>query len=231
VRGRADAARGAAACALSAAWLREPARCAEEVLDALVLFLLTARDRLPLHAAGVMIGDTALLLAGPSGSGKSTLALEAARGGFAVLSDDTVYLQRDPSCVWGFPRPIHVLPPVQSALGIGLRHRAGRWKQRVEHPAAGAPLCAERAILVLLERGTRVAITPLAPEAAAARLTAGLDPGFDRFAAALPPAVGALAARGGAWRLTLSADPAEGLEALRQLADPALQVARRLRGA
>ncbi|HEU0299242.1 MAG TPA: hypothetical protein VFR37_07310, partial [Longimicrobium sp.] len=62
-------------------------------MEMLALWLLTGLDREPLHAAGVVRGRTALLLAGPSGVGKSTLAYAALRSGLRVLSEDTVFLQ------------------------------------------------------------------------------------------------------------------------------------------
>lgn len=218
LRGAADSERGTAVCALSAAWLGDPARLAEEVLDTLLLFLLTSRDRVPLHAAAILDGDTALLLAGPSGAGKSTLALQAARAGLPVLSDDNVYLQQQPRPrVWGFPRPIHLLSGNVrgDADETALRYRGGRWKERVEH--APGPLWADHAALVLIERGERVRLEPISGEAALGALADSMAPGFHRYAGALPRAVRALV-RGGAWRLTLSRDPAEGLEALRAVA-------------
>ena len=87
---------------------REHLRCG--VLEALALFMLARRDRDPLHAAAVMRGGTALLLAGPSGVGKSTLVYAAARAGLQVLSEDAVYLQLDPFRVWGMPRFVHLTP-------------------------------------------------------------------------------------------------------------------------
>lgn len=214
VRGVVDSERGAASCALSEGWLADPPRLAEEVLDTLLLFLLTPRDRVPLHAAAIVHHHTALLLAGPSGSGKSTLALAAARAGLPVLSDDAVYLQRHPRPrVWGMRRPIHVISSNARAAPAGtpLRYRVGRWKERIDLPAG--PLWADRAALVLLEPGQRVAVERLSGDALAAALAARQEPGFDRFGGVLPDAVRAVA-RDGVWRVTLSRDPEEGLRAL-----------------
>ena len=81
------------------------------VTDTLLLFLLTRSGRIPVHAAGVVIGKMAVVLAGPSGTGKSTLSLAAMARGLRILSDDTVYIQLQPSLrIWGFPRPVHVFP-------------------------------------------------------------------------------------------------------------------------
>lgn len=218
VAGEACAERREAWCRVPRELAADPGRLAAEVLDTLALFLLTRAGRVPLHAAGVMLGETAVVLAGPSGSGKSTLALTASRAGCRVLSDDTVYVQTEPRLrVWGFPRPIHVFPEQGEAGGV-LRLRAGRWKVALP-PGDGWPgePVAERAVLCLLERGDRVALRRIGVDEAVEALTGSLEPGFDHFRAELPGAARALA-EGGAWRLTLSADPAEALAALRRIA-------------
>lgn len=218
-QGRADAATREAWCTVPPALAADPERLAEEVLDTLVLFLLTRAGRIPVHAAGVRVGDRAVVLAGPSGTGKSTLALAALRAGLPVLSDDTVYVQLAPRLrVWGLPRPIHVFPRDAPAGENGsLRLRSGRWKAAVALPDdAGRPRVAERAAICLLERGGRVALHPVTADEAVERMAALVEPGFDHFRDQLPAAVRALAA-GGAWRLTLSADPGEAIRVLREV--------------
>jgi hypothetical protein len=81
---------------------------------------------------------------------------------------------------------------------------------------------AGRAALFLLERGDRAALHPISPDQAVERMMALLEPGFDHFREQLPAAIRAVAA-GGAWRLTLSADPAEALRLLRDTLDPAVE--------
>jgi hypothetical protein len=56
--------------------------------------LLKRRGLYSVHAAGVCLGDRALLLAGPTASGKSTLALALVRAGFGFLADDMLFLGR-----------------------------------------------------------------------------------------------------------------------------------------
>jgi hypothetical protein len=81
------------------------------VLDALVLFLLTALDRQPVHAAAIARDGAALVLAGPGGIGKSTLAYAALRAGLDVLCDDAVYVELAGTFrVWTLGRPIHLAP-------------------------------------------------------------------------------------------------------------------------
>jgi hypothetical protein len=217
--GWADAGRGEGGCAVPAGLLAEPERLAAEVLDPLALFLLTRSGRVPLHAAGILVGQTAVLLAGRSGAGKSTLALAAHGAGMTVLSDDTVYVQTRPALrVWGLPRPIHVFADdARAALAepAGTRLRNGRLKAAVPVSTPSAPPSAARAVLFLLERGDSVALRPITPNEAVDAMLALLEPGFDHFREALPEAVRAVAAAG-AWRLTLSADPAQAVAAVRR---------------
>lgn len=203
--------------------LADPARLRADVLDTLLLFLLTRRDRQPLHAAAVIHAGTAAILAGPGGTGKSSLAWAAARAGLRVLSDDAVYLQLRPRLrVWGFDTPLHLLPDAAGAgpipEGAPLRLRGGRAKAAIPlHDGWSEPPVTERAVLFLLERGTRrVTVQRIDPEGAVALLGASLEPGFDVFRDALLPPLRALA-RAGAWRLRLSHDPDEAIAAVRDL--------------
>jgi hypothetical protein len=225
IDGEAFADRGVARCTVSPGLFVDPERLGAEVLDTLILFLLTRSGRIPVHAAGILIDETAVILAGPSGSGKSTLAFAASRDGIPVLSDDTVYLQLEPRFrIWGFPRPIHLLPDAYVPGSDGrepvdgvLRRRGGRWK------IAAAPArtwttapAAERAIVCLLERGRAVAIRPIDGATAVDSLIGSLEPGFDHFRDQLPGALETLTS-GGTWRLTLSSDAAEAVGVLREL--------------
>jgi hypothetical protein len=55
-------------------------------------FVLRLRGIHCLHASAVLVGESAIALAGPPGAGKSTLAAAFGRSGFPVLSDDVVAL-------------------------------------------------------------------------------------------------------------------------------------------
>lgn len=215
--GRADAGRGVGWCTVPPELAFDPERLAAEVVDPLLLFLLTRAGRVPVHAAGVCVGETAVVLAGASGSGKSTLAHAALRAGLGVLSDDTVFVQRESALrVWGYPRPIHLLPESAAAAGArgAPRLRGGRWKLALPSASGGpAPTSATRAVLCLLTRGHAVSLRPLPVGEAVATLLRTLEPGFDHFRAEMPDLIRALAA-GGAWRLTLSADPEETVKAI-----------------
>ena len=211
VCGTADAAERKASATIAPEIAKDAARFAD-VCDTLLLFILARNGRTPVHSAAFLLGGLALVLAGPSGSGKSTLALAAAERGYPVLSDDTVFVQREPSFrLWGFPRPIHVYPADAPAGVHPIRNRGGKLKAAL---AVDAPaLSAGRAALVLLERGAEVALSPAAPAEVVEALM-DLDAGFDLLAAESRAALQALALEG-AWRLTLAKDPVAAIAALR----------------
>jgi hypothetical protein len=213
VEGWADAGALTASCRVPRDLVGQPARLAGEAIDTVLLFLLTRSGRTPLHAAGVMCGKTAVLLAGPSGSGKSTLSLAAMARGLRILSDDTVYIQLQPHLrIWGFPRPLHVFPADAPGFIQGTRLRGGKLKAVVPVPAWPQPPVADHAAIVLLERGQEIRLEPVDPLLAIGALSR-LEPGFDLLAKESAEAIAAVAALG-AWRLTLTRDPAAAIDAL-----------------
>ena len=156
--------------------LNDPAGLAD-VLDTLLLFLLTRSGRTPIHASAFMLGNLALVLAGRSGSGKSTLALAAADRGYPVLSDDTIFVQQEPSfALWGYSRPIHVFPADAPEGDHPTRLRSGKTKVAVPLPKFA--LRSEQSALILLERGAELALRAIRPSEAIESLM-DLDPGFD----------------------------------------------------
>jgi hypothetical protein len=211
--GWADARSLTACCRVPCSLAERPALLAAEVTDTLLLFLLCRSGRIPLHAAGVMCGTTAVLLTGPSGSGKSTLSLAAVARGLRILSDDTVYIQMLPRLrIWGLPRPLHVFPADAPGFIGETRLRAGKLKVAAPVPAWPGPPAADRAAVVLLERAEQIRLERVEPEVAAAALSR-LEPGFDLLDRDSAKAVAAVTAAG-AWRLTLTRDPAAAIEAL-----------------
>ena len=211
--GWADARSLEAFCRVPASLAARPGALVGEVTDTLLLFLLARSGRVPVHAAGILCGRTAVVLAGRSGSGKSTLSLAALARGLRILSDDTVYIQLQPRLrIWGFPRPVHVFPADAPGFTDQLRLRGGKLKAALPLPPWSEPPVAERAAVVLLERGDRVRLEPIEPSVAAAALSR-LEPGFDLLAEASARAVEAVTASG-AWRLILSRDAAEAIDFL-----------------
>jgi hypothetical protein len=206
VSGRADAALGCAQCDL-------PAELAAEIAETLLLFLLTRRGRPPIHAAAVMIGETALLLAGRSGSGKSSLALAAQQDGLAVLSEDTTYVQLDPAVrAWGWPGPIHLNANDAPAGSFPERLRGGRTKLAV--PRRGGRLSAESLALVAIKRGERLALESVGRDWLVERLAPD-EPGFALLRQPIEQALAKIATQGG-WRLTLSDKPGDAIALLRE---------------
>src|SRR5512139_856086 len=63
-----------------------------------------APPRVILHAAGVVLGETMLVLAGRSGAGKSSLARALTERGARYATDELVVT--DGERIWGIPRAI-----------------------------------------------------------------------------------------------------------------------------
>lgn len=208
--GTADAASGKAH-ALVATSLAKDAHAFGEIMDMLLLFLLARSGRTPIHASAFVLGDRVVLLAGRSGSGKSTLALAAAQRGHKVLSDDMVFVEREPKlAVWGFPRPIHVFPEDAPPGKHATRLRNGKRKAAVAIRATASK--AKEPMLVILERGIELSLSRIEAAAAVEALMM-LEPGFDLIPEESRAAADALASHG-AWRLTLNEDPRAAIDFL-----------------
>lgn len=226
-QGAADIGRRRAIARVTPELLRDREHFRYGVLEGLTLWMVTAMDRQPMHAAALERDGKALLLAGRSGVGKSTLVYAGMRAGFRVLTEDCVFLQSDPETrVWGMPGFVHLMPdaarwfPELAGRAPTLRAN-GKTKVAVNVREAGAAapaLPVERAGICLLARGVLPCLEALAPHAVVAALTAHLEPGFDRFAQTLGAPVRRLAERGG-WRLTLPASPRDAVPLLHSLFD------------
>lgn len=124
------------------------------------------------HAAGVRIGDGAVLLGGPSGSGKSTLALQLAGLGFDVMGDDFLVV-RD-SIVHGVYRRLKAHDwSAERLLPAGwrmLNARAVGEKRIIEadHGMTPGPLPI-RAVVIPV-RGATTALTPISAGEALSRI-------------------------------------------------------------
>jgi hypothetical protein len=201
LRAAADSQRGVAHAVLGPSLLHDRDQLRTDVLDALSLFLITARDRTPVHASAIADDHVALALSGPSGVGKSTLAHIAAKNGYQVLSDDAVYVQLDPvPRVWGVPRA-----PRPRAAGAALREPK---PVQPEIESRLMPPVREWSGLCVLRRGTSPTgvLQPLSSDQALQHVFETLDPGFDRFRSGLDARIKTLT-QGGAWLLELPNAP------------------------
>jgi len=214
IKASADADSGHAWCRVSANYLLDRDALRRNLLDPVILFLVTRRGRAPIHAAGFLAGDLAILLAGPAGAGKSCLALAAHQAGFRLLSDDTVYVSTAPSLrIWGIPNPIHLFPADAPISGLGpARLRNGKLKHAVCVRPTRSPPVARRAALCILDFGTSAALQRI-DQGEALRRCGPLEAGFDLLQGPIESALEALT-RDGAWRLTLSSRPSEAIALL-----------------
>ncbi|HEU0014863.1 MAG TPA: hypothetical protein VFQ45_14345 [Longimicrobium sp.] len=222
VQAYAHTGRCAAAGRISPTLLGDRTRLRGGVLDALTLWLLTALDRQPLHAAGIARGDAALLLAGPSGVGKSTTAYAAMRAGLDVLAEDGVYLQESPvPRVWGMPGFVHLHPGAArwfpELAGLAPITRANG-DVKLAIPTARPRTGVARAGICLLARGDAAGVERVGADEVERALLGEMEPGFDRFAATIGGPVRRLASRGG-WRLTLPPSPPDAVPLLRRVLD------------
>ncbi len=226
VRGYADALRREAVAEVDEALVAEGHHFRTLVLEAMALFLVTRQDREPLHAAAVVRGGSALVLAAPSGVGKSTTVYAARRAGLRVLAEDAVFLQLRPFRVWGMPGAMNLhpasvrffpelagVPPTRMVngkhkLALALRGTDGA----AEWPLAG------RVGVCLVARGGDADIERVGAEEMTRRLTSGLEPGFSHFTGTIRPRVRRLVERGG-WRMTLPPHPADAVPLLHRMLD------------
>jgi len=220
--GVADAARREAVLYTTTSLIADSQHFRYGVLEALTLSVLTRLDRQPLHAACLVRGETALLIAGPSGSGKSTLAFAAARAGYGVLAEDYVNIQLTPRLrVWGMPGYLHL--PLESARFFPELRDAqptlmanGKEKIAISIAEVGAapdvPVALRAAVCVLApEKGEEPVLETLDAESLQTALIANLDPGFDLFAETIGECIRMLVSQGG-WRLRIGSDPDRSLE-------------------
>ena len=185
-------------------------------ISALTMGLLSPLDRQPLHAAALVRGETALLLAGPSGTGKSTLCYAGALNGLSVLSDDYVNLQRHPHLrVWGMPDHLHLPLDAREHFPALAQHRAtllynGKEKIAIHLREMGAeaplPVVERAGICVLTRTKAEPALALLSAEELQTRLLTSPEYGFDQYSDTIGESVHQLAKNGG-WVLDLGSRP------------------------
>lgn len=207
---------------VSGALVADRARFRTEMLEAVVLALLSCYDRHPVHAGAVALDGHALLFAAPSGTGKSTLAYACHAAGLDLLGDDQVRVQLEPTLqVWGWPARVRLLTETAERMGADATVQTSNGKRKAVIDArrgmSAARLVASDATVCVLSRdGGPLALEPLSSMEVARALDQQLAPGFDRFPTRWPSVMSALAARGG-WRLNLSHDAREAVPVVRDL--------------
>jgi hypothetical protein len=136
--------------------------------------LMKRHGRYSIHAAGISVGNSGILLAGPSGAGKSTLAivlLQSLGKGAGFLGDDMLFLTAgaDGIKMHGWPEPIDVAEWTQRTLPnlLPLMHRTATVRRKGQIAAsqvAGAiPAHNGRPEVIVFPRVTQQAKSVLIP--------------------------------------------------------------------
>lgn len=207
---------------VSPALLREHSFYRRAFVGFMTLMMITMQDRTPMHAALVASGDTGLLLAGPSGSGKSTLAYAASRAGLRYLSDDAVYVQREPWRIWREAPAALLLPDAarrfSELAAFDVSHLPGNRVKVVvpmdtaheRHPWV------TRAGVCLVERGAaKPRLERVGPTELREVLLLDHIEDRDRYGTKLDEVAEWLVQSGG-WRLTLSGDANEAIPLIKK---------------
>ena len=123
----------------------------------------STRGAVPLHAAVLGAGGSAMLLAGPAGAGKTTLLMRELRQG-GVATSDNLCVSDGTQC-WGVVEPVRV----EGATGRRMPH--GRRETALPQRAA----CLTPDVVVVLRRSVdgALAVTQCSSIAAARSLTGG----------------------------------------------------------
>jgi hypothetical protein len=147
---------------------------------------LKRRGLYRIEAAGLCLGDRAVVLAGPKGSGKSTLALALLRAGFGYLGDDLLLLRADrPEWrVLAFPDALGIpdvsrrwFPDLAAWLAPGPTGERGERYLAVRSLPGVQTVWQAQPGLVIFPRISHQAVSawaPLAPELARQRLASNV---------------------------------------------------------
>jgi hypothetical protein len=219
--GHADSRLGRATARVTRTLALDTANFQYGMIQALTLFVITGRDRYPLHAATLVADDTIVLLMGDSGAGKSTLAFALHQSGMAMLSEDVAYLSLLPAPrVWASPGPLHLMADAARHFPV-LRDAPARLRANGKEKVGVSPRPADpwrapqaqRVIVCLLARTSGEAgWAPAAPDDLTRHLASAPE-GFNRFLNQLPGVARQLA-RFPTVRIALSNDPHQGARAV-----------------
>ena len=137
---------------------------------------LREHARYHVHAAGIVAPDgLAWLLTGESGCGKSTLTYALARRGWSVLGDDGVVLEGmlQGTVAHGWREPLRVSIELATWFPeLGEQESLVDWRDERHRVAVDARFVRRAAVagVIVLQRGARDVMSPLAPTAALAML-------------------------------------------------------------
>jgi hypothetical protein len=203
---------------------QDPGRVRRLLLEAPVAALLARRAYAVVHAGAVCGPAGAIVIRGAPGAGKSTLVAAAHCAGLAVLGDESVLVARDdPDELLAGVRDITLTPAGADILGLRdatTPHSVhGEMKYRLDLPDPTAPRSREarrRAVMVLGPRTGRARLEPLPPESFRREFDAGAIPQEDW--GETPPAIAAVWASRGAYRLSGTEDLAGAVALVTRLA-------------
>lgn len=228
VRAELDLERGMGEIEIDERALAHDAALRRALFEGMLYVLINRRDRHPVHAAALRLGDAALVLHGSSGVGKSTVAWEAHRAGIAVLADDASRIQLSPELrVWGdgTPARIHLLEPTGRRYDE-LRDLAAEPMGADNEPKlvvslppdpAGLPYARAPRVVLLTRSGTDVVrIRPASAGEISAALLNAPEAEMDLAPANRARVIQALAARGG-WHMDLSPRASDAVPHLRAM--------------
>jgi hypothetical protein len=148
---------------------------AEAILGPVLSLVVQQKGWYPLHASTVLIGDSAVSIAGLSGSGKSSLAAALSTRGHAVVADDMTPVDTgvDPPKVRGGVPGLRLWPDTVASLGWSPRPYAEMadctGKRRVAVPGHRRASGSLRRIYVIAD-GSENSITPMTPQEGSLRL-------------------------------------------------------------
>jgi hypothetical protein len=138
------------------------------IVSSAVCTLLSMRGDLVLHASAIEAGGRAVLFCGPTQRGKSTLARALGEAGHRLLGEDGIAIELGEEGPIAFP----------GARGVRVRRRDKDGRNRTDllpDPGHGEPdPCPVAAVVLLGERGERLAVARMESVRALAMLTPNL---------------------------------------------------------
>jgi hypothetical protein len=215
---------GTASIVVGAGAVRSRRAAARFLVTLALSELLKRRALYFVHAAGVAVGDRAILLAGPSGSGKSTLATALAASGRGLLGDDSLFIVRRRRLeVLAFPDALDLDDRSSELVSRAFPTWRGTPGAEAALPselglAVAGPAATPAAIVFpTIEAGPTEAV-PLSPDEALLRLAPDVLLTERRAAQAHLDVLGDLARDVPAYRLDLGPDLAAAVETVVRLA-------------